>query len=81
MKQVAARIFDLAYPWLLENLLWFFIGISAVLVHKATITRQYVADWKDKGVKVMAWTVNNPLEKAYLRHVLGVQCLTDTLEK
>ena len=29
----------------------------------------------------MAWTVNDPLEKAFLIHTVGVQCLTDTLEK
>ena len=29
----------------------------------------------------MAWTVNDPLEKAHLRYSLGVQCLTDTLER
>ena len=45
------------------------------------ITQQYVSDWQGKGVRVMAWTVNDPLEKAALRHIMGVQVLTDTLEK
>ena len=45
------------------------------------ITPEYVSDWRSKGVRVMAWTVNDPLEKAFLRHNRGVQVLTDTLEK
>jgi len=28
----------------------------------------------------MAWTVNSPLEKATLRHLMGIQVLTDTLD-
>lgn len=78
---LAAHCVDLVYPWLLENVLWFFIGLSAVLVHKSLVNRQYVSDWRQKGVRVMAWTVNSPLEKAYLRHSVGVQYLTDTLER
>ena len=34
-----------------------------------------------KQVRVMAWTVNSPLEKATLRHLMGVQVLTDTLDR
>ena len=29
----------------------------------------------------MAWTVNSPLEKATLRHLMGIQVLTDTLDR
>ena len=50
-------------------------------IHKAVATKQYVASWRRRGVRVMAWTVNDPLEKAYCRQVLGIPCLTDTLEK
>jgi len=81
LKHLVALMVDLVYPWLLQNFLWFFIGLSAVLVHKAMITPEYVSDWRSKGVRVMAWTVNDPLEKAFLRHNRGVQVLTDTLEK
>lgn len=81
LQQVAARVTDLVYSWMLPEVVWFVVGLSAVLVHRAVVTRQFVASWKAKGVRVMAWTVNNPLEKAYFRHVLGVQVLTDTLER
>jgi len=81
IQQIVARIVDHVYEWLLPQLLWFVVGISAVLAHRAIITKQMVADWKSKGLRVMAWTVNNPLEKAYLKRELGVQVLTDTLER
>ena len=81
MKQQVARCVDMVYTPLLEQLLWWMVGISAVLVHRAVITREYVNIWKSKGVRVMAWTVNCPIEKQYMKKVLGVQVLTDTMEK
>ena len=80
MKQWVATCLDMLYTPMLQQLLWWIVGISAVLVHRAVITREYVAMWKRKGVRVMAWTVNCPLEKQFMRKVLGVQVLTDTLE-
>ena len=80
MKQWVAMFLDLLYTPMLEQLLWWMVGISVVLVHRAVITREYVAMWKRKGVRVMAWTVNCPVEKQYMRKVLGVQVLTDTLD-
>jgi len=81
IKQTLAVITDKIYPWLLQHFIWDFVGISAILVHKACVTPMYVSAWRQKGVRVMAWTVNDPLEKAHLRYSLGVQCLTDTLER
>ena len=57
------------------------VGLSAVLVHKSMVSKQFVLDWKRRGVRVMAWTVNSPLEKATMRHLMGVQVLTDTLDR
>jgi len=81
VAQYAARAVDLLFPWLLHNVIWWMVGLSAVLVHKAMVSRQFVLDWKRRGVRVMAWTVNSPLEKATMRHLMGVQVLTDTLDR
>ena len=35
--------------------------------------------WKERGVRVIPWTVNLPLEKQYCRRILKVTYLTDTL--
>jgi len=80
VAQYAARATDLVFPWLLQNVIWWMVGLSAVLVHKAMVSKQFVLEWKRKGVRVMAWTVNSPLEKATLRHLMGIQVLTDTLD-
>eukprot|EP00092_Neocalanus_flemingeri_P008425 GFUD01009081.1.p1 GENE.GFUD01009081.1~~GFUD01009081.1.p1 ORF type:complete len:378 (-),score=154.50 GFUD01009081.1:210-1271(-) len=81
MKQWLAMCLDMVYTPMLEQLLWWLIGISAVLVHRAVVTREYVDMWRKKGVRVMAWTVNCPIEKQFMRRVLGVKVLTDTMEK
>lgn len=78
---LALRALDFVYSLLLEHFLWFFVGISAIAVHRAIVTTEFVSRWRSRGVRVFAWTVNDNLEKAYFRNVLGVRCLTDTLEK
>lgn len=75
------RAVDFVYRYLLDHFLWFFIGISAIAVHRSIVTVELVSLWRSRGVRVFAWTVNDSLEKAYFRHVLGVTCLTDTLDK
>lgn len=45
---------------------------------KYTFFRKAVLDWKNNGVRVMAWTVNSPIEKQYLAKVLKITYLTDT---
>lgn len=81
ITQAFARLCDWIFPWLLQNVLWWLVGLSAVLVHKAEVSRQYVLDWRRRGIRVMAWTVNSPLEKEVMREVMGVTVLTDTLER
>jgi len=80
MKQLVATCVDMIYPAMLEQLLWWVLGISAVLVHRAVVTRKYVDMWRRKGVRTMAWTVNCPIEKQFLTKTLGVKVLTDTME-
>ena len=81
MKQFVARCLDMLYTPMLEQLLWWLIGISVVLAHRAVVTREYVDMWRRKGVRVMAWTINCPIEKQFMKKVLGLQVLTDTMEK
>lgn len=81
IQQLVAQALDVVYAYLLTDFIWFFVGISAVAVHRDSVTRSYVSSWRRKGVRVFAWTVNNNIEKAYFRHVLGVTCLTDTLDR
>ena len=52
VAQHAARAADVLTPWLLHNVIWWMVGLSAVLVHKAMVTKQFVLDWKRRGVSI-----------------------------
>ena len=48
-------------------------GISYV------IFRETVLQWRERGVRVMVWTVNSPIEKQHITRNLKITYLTDTL--
>ena len=37
--------------------------------------------WRQRGVRVIAWTVNNSLQKLYLNNYLGVSSMSDTMDQ
>ncbi|KAK9711654.1 hypothetical protein QE152_g25336 [Popillia japonica] len=43
------------------------------------IISSVVTEWREKGVRVIAWTVNHPVEKQHFSRVLKVTYMTDTL--
>ena len=79
-RQLLAGAGDAVFSALLDSLLWWVVGLSAVLVHRHVITREYVDTWRARGVTVMAWTVNCPVEKKFYRDVLKVPVLSDTMD-
>ena len=80
VKQLLAQGVDLVFGPLLDSLIWWMVGLSAVLVHRAVITREYVDTWRARGVTVMAWTVNCPTEKRFYRNVIKIPVLSDTMD-
>lgn len=38
-----------------------------------------VEEWRERGVRVVAWTVNHPIEKQHFARILKVTYMTDTL--
>ena len=81
VKQLLAQGVDLVFGPLLDSLIWWMVGLSAVLVHRAVITREYVDTWRARGVTVMAWTVNCPTEKRFYRNVIKIPVLSDTMDE
>ncbi|XP_066992120.2 glycerophosphodiester phosphodiesterase 1 [Anabrus simplex] len=75
-----ARVTDAANTWLFDNLTFFLLGLSAVLIHKDQVTMDMVQRWHRRGVRVIPWTVNLPSEKQFFSRVLKVPYMTDTLE-
>lgn len=49
-----------------------------ILLWKNDINEKVVEMWKERGLKVIAWTVNNQADKERLAS-LGVPCMTDVL--
>lgn len=43
------------------------------------VYRDYVQYWAQRGVEVVAWTVNTKVEKEYYHDVLQVNYITDSL--
>ncbi|XP_044761296.1 glycerophosphodiester phosphodiesterase 1-like [Coccinella septempunctata] len=77
-KHCYLMLCDILHEWLLPRLTYYFLGLSVILMHKDALEPRAILDWRKKGVRVMAWTVNSPIEKQYLAKVLKITYLTDT---
>lgn len=78
-KHIAACILDTVYEWALPRFVYYVVGISAILLHKDIINPRVIDEWHDRGIRVMAWTVNLPSEKLHFSRMLKITYLTDTL--
>jgi len=79
-KHYLAVAADSAFAWLHTYVFHSFLGLSALLLNKDIISPELIRYYNEQGVRVMAWTVNNPKEKMFFRDVLKITYLTDTLE-
>ena len=75
-----AILFDFVFEFLLEKVIWWVLGLSCILVHRNVITHEYVDRWNTRGLTVMAWTVNCPVEKKFYSEAHNVPVLSDTLK-
>ncbi|GFR33160.1 glycerophosphodiester phosphodiesterase 1 [Trichonephila clavata] len=78
-KNKLAVVGDVVLEWAFHNILWYMTGASAVLIHKDYLSAEYVRMWGARNIQVIAWTPNHRLEKEYLRKVLNITYITDTL--
>ncbi|XP_064415217.1 glycerophosphodiester phosphodiesterase 1 isoform X2 [Latimeria chalumnae] len=72
-------LMDIILDWTLHTILWDFCGISAFLMQKNYISPDYIRYWAERGVEVVAWTVNTSPEKNYYESVLHCNYITDSL--
>lgn len=79
-KHYAFFAADFALEWGLNNFLYYFLGLSAVLMQKDVLTPAYVQHWRSNGIRVIAWTVNNSLQKAYIENYLRVTLMSDSMD-
>jgi len=80
-KHHLAVVADSVYTWAFHNFLWYFLGLSAVLVNKDVLTQAYVQKWRERGIRLVAWTVNNSFERMFLERVLNVTTMSDTMDE
>ncbi|XP_051979971.1 glycerophosphodiester phosphodiesterase 1 [Xyrauchen texanus] len=73
------QVLDVFLDWAHHHLLWNLCGVSAFLVQKNFISQDYVQYWADRGVEVVAWTVNTAVEKEYYQQLLKINYITDSL--
>uniref|UniRef100_W5KHE1 Glycerophosphodiester phosphodiesterase 1 n=1 Tax=Astyanax mexicanus TaxID=7994 RepID=W5KHE1_ASTMX len=70
---------DVLLDWAHHHLLWNLCGVSAFLLQKNYISMDIVQYWSERGVEVVAWTVNTAVEKQYYQHLLNINYITDSL--
>ncbi|XP_058237440.1 glycerophosphodiester phosphodiesterase 1 isoform X2 [Hemibagrus wyckioides] len=64
-KQHWMQVLDVLLDWAHHHLLWKLCGVSAFLLQKNHISMDTVQYWAERGVEVVAWTVNTAVEKNY----------------
>ncbi|XP_053980795.1 glycerophosphodiester phosphodiesterase 1 [Hylaeus volcanicus] len=78
-KYMAACLLDHIYEWAFYHFVYYVVGVSIILLHKDTLSQRVVQQWHNRGIRVMAWTVNLPSEKLHISRLLKITYLTDTL--
>ncbi|XP_022689735.1 glycerophosphodiester phosphodiesterase 1-like isoform X1 [Varroa jacobsoni] len=66
LRQWAAELLDPLLGLAIHKFLWHVTGCSAVLIVKDCICPHYLRQWRDRDIRVLSWTPNNPVEKDYL---------------
>ncbi|XP_020562104.1 glycerophosphodiester phosphodiesterase 1 isoform X1 [Oryzias latipes] len=66
-KHYWMTLMDVLLDWAHHHVLWRFCGISAFLMQKNFVSLDYVQFWAQRGVEVVAWTINTDVEKAYFQ--------------
>ncbi|XP_047221805.1 glycerophosphodiester phosphodiesterase 1 [Girardinichthys multiradiatus] len=72
-------VLDILLDWAHHLLLWKLCGVSAFLIQKNFVSQNYVQYWAQRGVEVVAWTINTKVEKEYFQEVLHINYITDSL--
>nr|CAH7764780.1 unnamed protein product [Callosobruchus chinensis] len=78
-KHILNELWDIVHTWSLPRITYYFLGLSALLLHKDALSGDTILQWKKKGVRVIPWSVNSPIEKQHIARNLKISYLTDTL--
>lgn len=70
---------DKIHFWMLNNFTYYFLGLSAILLHNDIVSPENMRRWRERQLRVVAWSVNKPIEKRYFSKILKVTYMTDTM--
>jgi len=70
---------DYVFEYLVHNWMHDFLGFGVFSVQKNAISTNYAAFWRQRGVRLMAWTVNLPAEKEYLQESKRIPIIADSI--
>ncbi|XP_071451080.1 glycerophosphodiester phosphodiesterase 1 [Hetaerina americana] len=80
-SNLGAKILDEVMGWCVwQGIPYHLLGLAGFLIHKDVLSPEMLRQWRAKGVRIIAWTVNNPAEKQYFAKILKVAYITDTLD-
>lgn len=77
IPQYLGYIMDSIMVWCEFNWLWYLCGNSAVLLNKDLISQSVLDYWKARGIRVVPWTVNEPMQKAFFLNFHQLAIITD----
>eukprot|EP00914_Ancora_sagittata_P024387 GHVO01048622.1.p1 GENE.GHVO01048622.1~~GHVO01048622.1.p1 ORF type:complete len:204 (+),score=14.85 GHVO01048622.1:243-854(+) len=77
--KLVTPLLDILLKWSIYNWLWFLCGTSAFLAQNGDVSRVMVEHFRKRGIKVVVWTVNNPVEKKFISTCVKCSYITDTL--
>ncbi|GFO38141.1 glycerophosphodiester phosphodiesterase 1 [Plakobranchus ocellatus] len=78
-KRIIAPFADVLLEWGHRALIWFLCGNSFFLCSKDKICKDTKVFYDALGIRLVAWTVNEPVEKQLLINHLGIPVITDGL--
>lgn len=67
------------YYLLLNALLVISSELKLILLGSFVFDREDMRRWRERQLRVIAWSVNKPVEKKYFSKVLKVTYMTDTM--
>ncbi|CAB4061867.1 GDE1 [Lepeophtheirus salmonis] len=65
-----------------DSYLYHYLSVigDVFLVHKGTVTSEYIQIWRERGIRVLAWTVNDTLEKIFCTKSLRITPISDAID-
>jgi len=73
-----ASSLDVVIDWAFRSWLWWYAGgVDLIMIGKDVVNEQELQMWRKRGHLIVAWTVNDEVQKVYFRSQLQCAVITD----